>query len=166
MSDKKVRVLFVCLGNICRSPMAQGMFAKHLEEAGLEGSVEVDSAGTHAFHIGESPDQRARAAALRRGVDLSHQRARRVGRRDFTDFDYVLAMDGDNYAHLQARCPPEFEYKLRRVMDFAPELEEREVPDPYYGGGSGFERVLDLIESAGEGLLKDIRTRYLDTMPT
>lgn len=166
MTDNKIRVLFVCLGNICRSPMAQGMFARYVEEAGLEGIVEVDSAGTHAFHIGESPDHRACAAALKRGVDLSHQRARRVGRRDFEEFDYVLAMDRDNYAHLQAYCPAEFEHKLRCVLDFAPELGEREVPDPYYGSGSGFERVLDMIGSAGEGLLRDIRTRYLERVPT
>ena len=161
MTSSKVRVLFVCLGNICRSPMAQGVFARYVEAAGLEGIVEVDSAGTHAFHIGESPDLRACAAALKRGVDLSHQRARRVGGRDFEEFDYVLAMDRDNYAYLQSFCPAEFDYKLRCVLDFAPQLGEREVPDPYYGGGSGFEKVLDMIESVGEGLLRDIRKRYL-----
>lgn len=146
--------------------MAQGVFARYVEDEGLEGVVEVDSAGTHAFHIGESPDHRACAAALKRGVDLSHQRARRVDRRDFEEFDYVLAMDSDNYAHLRSYCPAGFEHKLRCVLDFAPQLEEREVPDPYYGGGSGFERVLDMVELAGEGLLRDIHTRYLARVPT
>ena len=166
MAGGKVRVLFVCLGNICRSPMAQGVFARFVEEEGLEGSVEVDSAGTHAFHIGECPDQRACAAALKRGVDLSHQRARRVVRRDFEEFDYVLAMDRYNYAHLQSYCPDEFGHKLRCVLEFAPQLAEREVPDPYYGGGSGFESVLDMLELAGQGLLRDIRTRHFPRVPT
>lgn len=146
--------------------MAQGVFARYAVEEGLEGIVEVDSAGTHAFHLGKAPDHRACAAALRRGVDLRHQRARRVDRRDFEEFDYVLAMDRDNYAHLQSHCPAEFEYKLKCVLDFAPQLQEREVPDPYYGGNSGFERVLDMVELAGVGLLRDIRTRYLARVPT
>jgi len=155
--NEKVTVLFVCMGNICRSPTAQGVFHKLVEEHGLQHRVEVDSAGTHAYHVGHPPDQRAQRAALQRAIDLSRLRARRVGVEDFERFDYVLAMDLENYEVLEEICPPGQEHKLRLFLEFAPHLEEREVPDPYYGGPSGFERVLDMIEAAAQGLLDEIR---------
>lgn len=161
MSDKSnVSVLFVCMGNICRSPTAQGVFESLVEKHSLADIIAIDSAGTHAYHIGEPPDARASAAALNRGIDLSAQQARRVSPDDFERFDYVLAMDNDNYELLAASCPSGFESRLRLFLDFAPDLEAREVPDPYYGGGSGFERVLDLIEQASEGLLAEIRQQH------
>jgi protein-tyrosine phosphatase len=157
-----IKVLFVCMGNICRSPTAQGVF-EHLiknEAEALLDSITVDSAGTYAYHVGELPDERARAAALKRGIDLGEQRARRVSDNDFVEFDYVLAMDRDNYEDLLSVCPPGQTDKLRLFMDFAPELGLEEVPDPYYGGITGFERVLDLIEGAARGLLAEIRQRH------
>jgi protein-tyrosine phosphatase len=155
-----VRVLFVCMGNICRSPTAQGVFERLVEEHSLADVIEIDSAGTHAYHIGEQPDGRASAAALKRGIDLSAQQARRVSPDDFDSFDYVLAMDRDNYDILAAGCPSGMASRLRLLLDFAPDLEIREVPDPYYGGVSGFERVLDMIEQASEGLLAEIRQQH------
>ena len=158
---KQVNVLFVCMGNICRSPTAEGVFLKRLDDAGLSHLVAVDSAGTHAYHIGEPPDPRAQRTAANRGVDLSGLRARKARAEDFSRFDYVLAMDRDNYMHLQGICPPGEEHKLNLFLNFAPHLETDEVPDPYYGGPTGFERVLDMIEAASEGLLEDIRLRHL-----
>ena len=156
-----VKVLFVCMGNICRSPTAQGVFERLVEQTGLLQHIEIDSAGTHAYHIGHPPDPRAQAAAMRRGVDLSPQRARRVEAADFERFDYILAMDRDNIQHLEADCPPQHAHKLRLFLDFAPELHNNEVPDPYYGGPSGFEQVLDLVETGSEGLLRYLRQRYV-----
>lgn len=161
MDQNVVRVLFVCMGNICRSPTAQGVFRKLLQQEGLEEIIETDSAGTHAYHAGEPPDRRAQVTALRRGIDLSDLRARRVESEDFSDFEYVLAMDQDNYHSLAQICPRGAEPKLMLLMDFAPHLRTREVPDPYYGGSSGFERVFDMVEAASEGLLADIRRRLL-----
>jgi protein-tyrosine phosphatase len=161
LSNKmNVSVLFVCMGNICRSPTAQGVFERLVEEHKLSKAIEIDSAGTHAYHIGERPDERASAAALQRGIDLSSQQARRFSAEDFDRFDYVLAMDRDNYDILAASCPGGLESRVRLFLEFAPELETREVPDPYYGGPTGFERVLDLIEEASEGLLADIRQQH------
>lgn len=152
-----VKVLFVCMGNICRSPTAQGVFARHVDERGLADRISIDSAGTHAYHIGSAPDSRAREAASRRGVDLSGLVGRRVSAQDFEAFDYILAMDEENLMNLHAMCPvDEHRKKVALFLDYAPQLGEREVPDPYYGGASGFERVLDLIEAASEGLLAQI----------
>jgi protein-tyrosine phosphatase len=156
---KKVRVLFVCLGNICRSPTAQGVFQKLIEEHGLSDWIVADSAGTHAYHVGEPPDQRAQQAASKRGVDLSPLRARRAIEQDFEVHDYVLAMDYANYEYLQSICPPGQEHKLKLFMQFAPDLEIEEVPDPYYGGASGFERVMDMVEEAARGLIAEIQAR-------
>lgn len=156
----KIKVLMVCMGNICRSPMAHGYFEQVVREAGLQDRIEVDSAGTHAYHVGEPPDRRAQQTAGRRGVDLSGQRARKALREDFSRFDYVLAMDRDNYALLAGLCPPGEEHRLRLFLEFAPQLAEREVPDPYYGGEAGFERVFGMIEAAAQGLLADIRRRH------
>jgi protein-tyrosine phosphatase len=155
-----VSVLFVCMGNICRSPTAQGVFERLVEEHKLADMIEIDSAGTHAHHIGERPDERASAAALQRGIDLSSQQARRVSPDDCERFNYVLAMDRDNYEILVASCPSELRSRVRLFLEFAPDLRSREVPDPYFGGPSGFERVLDLIEEASEGLLADIRQQH------
>ncbi|MEW5837328.1 MAG: low molecular weight protein-tyrosine-phosphatase [Pseudomonadota bacterium] len=160
---EKSSVLFVCMGNICRSPTAEGVFARKVSEAGLGQRIRIDSAGTHAYHIGNPPDERTQRAAHRRGYDLSRLRARKVEAQDFTRFDYVLAMDEDNLAILQrlraqadAASP---RGHLGLMMDFAEEATRyaREVPDPYYGGEAGFERVLDMIEAAAEGLLARIQ---------
>lgn len=158
--DKKVRILFCCMGNICRSPTAEGVFLKLLEEEGLAHAVDVDSAGTHSYHVGKPPDSRAQATARKRGIDLSELRARAVSGTDFHRFDYVLAMDRSNYEDLLTVCPPGSEEKLGLFLHFAPELGEEEVPDPYYGGPSGFERVMDMVEAASRGLLADIRRRH------
>lgn len=154
-----VRVLFVCLGNICRSPMAEGVFRHFVQQAGYADLVEIDSAGTHAYHVGEPPDPRAQVAAARRGIDISGLRGRQARREDFSRYDYVLAMDHDNHAHLLALCPPGHEHKLRLFLEFATRSAERTVPDPYFGKESGFDRVLDLIEDAATGLLADVRQR-------
>lgn len=155
-----VKVLFVCMGNICRSPTAQGVFEALLSREGLLGHIQVDSAGTHAYHVGEPPDPRAQQAASRRGVDLSVQRARKVRPEDFLEFDYVLAMDRRNYEDLKEICHPDYEERLRLFLEFAPQVEVPDVPDPYYGGVQGFERVLDLIEQAADGLLAELRSRH------
>ncbi len=153
----QVRVLFCCMGNICRSPTAHGVFEGMVREAGLSERIFVDSAGTHAYHLGEAPDRRSQETASKRGYDLSRQRARKVRGEDFLEFDYVLAMDQDNYYNLQAICPPGYEARLALFLDFAPELGQREVPDPYYGGPNGFEQVFDLVEAASRGLLAEIQ---------
>jgi len=157
MDMEKIKVLFVCMGNICRSPTAEGVFAKLLKEQGLEEHFVIDSAGTHAYHDGEAPDLRAQQAALQRDIELNHLRARKVVRGDFEDFDFLLAMDDDNYAVLMDVCPDEYKDKIRYFLDYAPHLDTREVPDPYFGGKYGFERVLDLAEAASVGFLSMLR---------
>ena len=155
-----VNVLFVCMGNICRSPTAQGVFEKLVDTHGLSDKIRIDSAGTHAYHEGEKPDKRASVTALRRGIDLSTQRARRVTAGDFIIFDYVLAMDQSNYEELVEICSADELSRLHLFMRFSSEDHTLEVPDPYYGGPAGFERVLDLIESASAGLLAEIRQQH------
>lgn len=157
----QVRVLFVCMGNICRSPTAHGVFRKLIASEGLADRIEVDSAGTHAYHVGEPPDPRALETARRRGIMLGDLRARKAVAADFELFDYVLAMDRDNYRMLATICPPQQRHKLHLFLDFAPGLEVREVPDPYYGGGRGFEQVFDMVEIAAQGLLEHIRASGL-----
>ena len=157
---KKVSVLFVCMGNICRSPTAHGVFQKIVEEQGLDEVILIDSAGTHAYHVGEPPDRRSQVAASARGYDLSQLRARQVSHQDFYEHDYLLAMDKANLELLEQNCPAEFEHKLKLFMEFAPQCGVNEVPDPYYGGAQGFEYVLDLIEAASKGLIEDIRMNY------
>ncbi|HEC17622.1 MAG TPA: low molecular weight phosphotyrosine protein phosphatase [Sedimenticola sp.] len=156
-----IRVLFVCMGNICRSPTAHGIFEALVEREGLGDRIEVDSAGTHAYHVGNPPDRRAQETARSRGLEIGHQRARRVEGEDFLRFDYVLAMDQDNYHALCAICPDGMEEKLQLFLDYAPQLRVREVPDPYYGGPNGFEQVFDMAEAAAAGLLEEIRQRHL-----
>lgn len=155
-----VKVLFVCLGNICRSPTAEGVFRSLVEREGLLGHIEIDSAGTHAYHIGEAPDPRAQEAAARRGIDLSQLRGRKATAADIDAFDYVLAMDRDNYQHLLAISPEHLGSRVRLFLEFATSRPEDEVPDPYFGGGGGFERVLDMVEEASAGLLADIRRQH------
>lgn len=158
---KDVNVLFVCMGNICRSPTAHGVFRELVVNQGLNEKIYIDSAGTHAYHVGEPPDPRAQSTAVRRGIDMSDLRARRAVENDFEYFDYVLAMDRDNYSILESIAPPDRLDRLMLFMDFAPHVGESEVPDPYYGGSKGFERVFDMIEEASRGLLDDIRQRHL-----
>ncbi|MDP7241188.1 MAG: low molecular weight protein-tyrosine-phosphatase [Rhodospirillales bacterium] len=155
-----IKVVFVCLGNICRSPTAEGVFRALVEREGLGKRIAVDSAGTGAWHAGEAPDPRAQKAALRRGIDLSNIRARKAMKQDFNTFDYVLAMDLENLAALKKLCPPCEEHRLSLLLDYAPEAGRRDVPDPYYIGGQGFENVLDLIEAAARGLLAHIQKTH------
>lgn len=156
-TEPHYRVLFVCMGNICRSPTARGALVKALREELPDVVVEIDSAGTHAYHVGEPPDPRAQRAAERRGIDLSSFRARRVEPDDFERFDLVLAMDRLNQTVLEEMAPPERRGRVRLFLEFAPDLGRDEVPDPYYGGGNGFETVLDLVERAAAGLVEHIR---------
>jgi len=157
MNDKKVtRVLMVCMGNICRSPTAEGVFRRIVEQAGLAADVDIDSAGTHAYHVNEPADRRATAAAERRGYSLEGIRARRVSETDFERFDYIVAMDRDNLDALRQQASEEHADKLHLFLEFAGAAED-EVPDPYYGGAAGFERVLDLVEEASRGLLETLR---------
>ena len=151
------RVLFVCLGNICRSPTAEATFRELLRREAAAPAVEVDSAGTHGYHAGEPPDARAIAAAARRGIDMSDLRARVVEAADFERFDLVLAMDDQVYRRLQRLAPAAYRHRVRLFLEYAPELGRREVPDPYYGGTTGFEDVLDLVEQAARGLLAALR---------
>ena len=155
---EKIKVLFVCMGNICRSPTAEGVFAKLLKEQELEDCFLIDSAGTHAYHEGEQPDLRSQRAALERGIKLDHLRARKVIMGDFEDFDYLLAMDGHNFETMIDACPDEYKNKISYFLDYAPQLTTREVPDPYYGGQFGFEDVLDMIEAASEGFLSMLQS--------
>ncbi len=161
MESKKVRVLFCCMGNICRSPTAEAVFRHHVEKAGLAESVHIDSAGTHDYHIGDAPDARTQLAAKRRGYDMSRLRGRQVEREDFARFDYVLAMDEANLSILQRLRPRDAQCHLGLFLDFAERHTEREVPDPYYGGPDGFERVLDMIEDAANGLLQHIQQKHI-----
>lgn len=152
----KVKVLFVCMGNICRSPTAEGVFQHKVLTAGMLDRIDIDSAGTHDYHIGKSPDRRAQHAALGRGYDLSELRGRQVAAADFQTFDYILAMDQENLGNLLRLCPPQHQHKVRLFMSFSRKFGEREVPDPYYGGEQGFEQVLDMVEDAASGLLDEI----------
>ena len=156
-----VKVLFVCLGNICRSPTAEGVFRTLVEREGLADAIGIDSAGTGAYHVGEAPDPRTQQAAKTRGFDLSRQRARQAVGADFNRFDYVLAMDRDNFRNLQRICPPGYTGHLGLFLEFAPRLGATDVPDPYYGGPNGFETVLDMVEEAARGLLDHIRETHL-----
>ncbi|GGC82013.1 low molecular weight protein-tyrosine-phosphatase [Vreelandella lutescens] len=149
------RVLFVCLGNICRSPTAEGVFQRSLDRAGLSKRVSIDSCGVGDWHVGKAPDARAQAAALRRGVDISHLRARQLNASDFLEFDYVLGMDRENLAAMQLLKPADSQAKVGLFLAYAG-LPDTDVPDPYYGGESGFEQVLDMIEQASAGLIEEL----------
>ena len=159
-----VKVLFVCMGNICRSPTAEAVLRHYVENAGLSEHILIDSAGTHDYHIGEPPDSRTQHAAQQRGYDMSKLRGRQVGEGDFRRFDYVLAMDRANLAILQRLAPPGSATQARLFLEYARHHVEREVPDPYYGDTDGFERVLDMVEDAAQGLLEEIRKQHFATI--
>lgn len=166
---KTTRVLFVCLGNICRSPTAHGVFATLIDQQGLTGLVEVDSCGTGDWHLGSAPDDRAITVAASRGYDLSGLRSRQVQVGDFGLYDYILAMDGANLGDLQAMCPGDFDGHLGLFLSFAGKHAPEDVPDPFYGGPEGFDQVLDMIEAASEGLLQVLineRQRKGDAAPS
>lgn len=148
------------MGNICRSPTAEGVFRNLIQQEGHTDWITTDSAGTHAYHIGDQPDRRSQQTALSRGIDLSDLRARKAVANDFNQFDYVLAMDNDNYHLLEEICPAGHEDKLSLFLNFSKEYPETQVPDPYYGGDQGFEHVFDLVDSASRGLLDDILKKY------
>jgi protein-tyrosine phosphatase len=151
-----MRVLFVCMGNICRSPTAEGVFRQRANALEIGHLIDIDSAGTHNYHEGAPPDPRSIAHAAKRGVDLSSLRARKVVAADFSRFDYIVAMDDNNRRHLLAMCPPRLHHKISLLMEWGGEEDEYEVPDPYQGGADGFEHVLDLVETGCEGLLEAI----------
>ena len=155
----RVSVLMVCTGNICRSPTAEGVLRHRLRQAGLEGQVHVDSAGTHDYHVGSPPDERSCHHALRRGYDLAELRARQIEALDFERFDLILAMDRGHLDLLEEDCPPGHRHKLKLFMEFGPPGLPSEVADPYYGGRTGFESVLDQIEAACDGLLAHLHAR-------
>ena len=157
MSGNKFGVLFVCTGNICRSPTAEAIFQKLAAEAVMSGAVTADSAGTHGYHVGEPPDPRSQKAAAKRGYDLSALRARTIEDADFQRFDLILAMDQEHYATLSRSAGAAAGHKLKLMMSYARRFKERDVPDPYYGGPQGFERVLDMLEDAAKGLLESLR---------
>ncbi len=155
-----LNVLFVCTGNICRSPTAEGVFRDLVRVEGLDGRIAADSAGTHGYHIGEAPDSRSILAARRRGYDLSPLRARRVRSDDFHRFDLILAMDRGHMRELSAACPPDQRHRLRLFLEFAPQFDAQDVPDPYYGGSDGFALVLDMAEAGARGILDHFRALY------
>ncbi len=153
-----MNILFVCLGNICRSPTAEAVFRGKLHQQQLEKRIRCDSAGTAGYHAGEAPDRRSMQAALQRGYDMSAQRARQVCEDDFENFDLILAMDHRNLAELRRRASRQHQHKLKLLLEFS-DSPEQEVPDPYYGGRDGFEQVLDLVENACDGLLEYLQER-------
>lgn len=162
---QKIKVLFVCMGNICRSPSAEGVFRAMVQTSGLKDYVEVASAGTHAYHVGEQADPRSRKAAASRNIDIENHRAQHLKKKHFEEYDYIVVMDHANHRNALEICPPGHCDKLHYFMDFAPQLNVKEVPDPYFGGVDGFEHVLDLIEAASAGLMSDIRERHIDPPP-
>jgi low molecular weight protein-tyrosine phosphatase len=155
-SMAKQRLLFVCLGNICRSPMAEGVFRRVAEDEGVLQLFHIDSAGLGDWHAGQAPDTRAQSAARNRGIDISAQSARQIAPADFARFDLLLAMDGSNYQELIELAPSDSRHKIRRFLDFAPHAGTQDVPDPFFGGGEGFDHALDLIEQAARGLLAEL----------
>ncbi len=161
MIDKPmISILFVCMGNICRSPTSEGVFRHFVQEAGLGDRIRIDSAGTHAYHTNEPADRRASAAAERRGYSLTDMRARRVSEEDFNEFDFIIAMDQLNHATLVDQADSEHHDKIHLFLEYASGPED-DVPDPYYGGAKGFERVLDLVEEASRGLLETLKESKL-----
>ena len=153
------RVLMVCMGNICRSPTAEGVLRKYIQNNNLGDVVEVDSAGTHGYHVGEAPDARTQRAAAVRGYNLSQLRARKVARQDVDYFDLILAMDKSNLDNLRRMAPPEAHQRIKLFMDFSRNFDDDEVPDPYYGLGHGFDLVLDMVEDAAQGLIDDLKKK-------
>lgn len=161
--NNKISVIFVCMGNICRSPTAEAVFRQYVENAGMSKHIMIDSAGTHDYHIGDPPDARTQRTAQQRGYDMSALRGRQIGAEDLERFDYVLAMDRANLAILQ-RLAQQGGSQPHLFLGYARHHSEREVPDPYYGGTEGFERVLDMVEDASEGLLQHIRNKHFNNL--
>ena len=162
MRGKQVSILFVCTGNICRSPTAEAIFRKLAADAGMSEAILAESAGTHGYHIGEPPDPRAQGAAALRGYDLSGLRARRVERSDLQRFDLIIAMDRGHFAKLSDLAQPSAAHKLKLMMSYASAFQDKDVPDPYYGGPQDFERALDMLEDAARGLLESLSKPPLD----
>jgi protein-tyrosine phosphatase len=156
---ESMRILFVCMGNICRSPTAEGVFREYFRTHATDLDIEVDSAGTHDYHVGEPPDPRTLRAAAQRGLDLAALRARQVEAVDFERFDLILAMDRLNYVELLDRSPAQFHARIHLLLEFAGGAGREDVPDPYYGGAKGFDEVLDLLEEAAAGVLRAVRSR-------
>ena len=154
-----INILFVCMGNICRSPSAEGFFASALEGSSYKEQISIDSAGTHGYHVGHSPDPRAIATAKDFEVDIGHLRARRVSVSDFDDYDLIIAMDRSNYEDLKAIQPKDSKASLRMMMAFHPQAQPEDVPDPYYGGMDGFKYMCELLDAATRELLKDVEGR-------
>ncbi len=154
---RPVKILFVCLGNICRSPTAEAVFRALAAREAPDLRLSIESAGTAGYHVGSAPDARAQEAARRRGYDMSGQRARMIEPRDFERFDLILAMDRSNWSELRRAAPHPVHQRVQLFLEYAPDAEVLEVPDPYYGGPNGFEEVLDLIEAASRGLLRHLR---------
>ena len=154
-----IKVLFVCMGNICRSPMAEGMFRHAIKAAGLDQQMQIDSAGTHSYHVGSPPDPRAQQASQKRGVDISNLRSRLVVDQDFAEYDYILVMDGANHANLVRRAPEKHKHKISRLLAFSRKYPNLDVPDPYYGGAQGFEENLDMIQEAVQHLVREIGSK-------
>lgn len=159
---KQIKVLFVCMGNICRSPTAHGIFEKLVTDAGLAEQILIDSAGTISYHVGEPPDSRASQTAREHGIDLTCQRARQVRADDYQQQDYILAMDYDNLRSLQQSCPANQQHKLQLLLSYHPDEFLDQVPDPYYGGDSGFEQVYEMVELACRNLLTHITEHDLN----
>lgn len=157
VDQKSVSVLFVCTGNICRSPTGEGIFRAMLKSAGLDGRVVVDSAGLADYHVGKPPDKRSIDAASTRGIDLRSQRARQLHANDFETFDFLIAMDRTHFSEMRRLCPANRSHRIKLLLDYAPQTGTHDVPDPYYGPGDGFAYVLDLIEAGATGLLRDVR---------
>lgn len=157
MRKPRFRILFVCMANYCRSPTAQGVVQRLIDQEGLSKFIELDSAGTHDYCKGERPDPRAIKAASKRSIDITRLRARTIRRADFERFDLILSMDSDNYDNLRYLCPSDQRHKLQMFMDYAAERPETDVPDPVRGPYQGFEEVLDLLEAAGQGLVKELK---------
>ena len=154
-----IKILFVCMGNICRSPSAEGFFVNALQRSDLREQVSTDSAGTHGYHVGHSPDPRAIKTAADFGVDISDLRARKVSESDFDEFDLIIAMDSSNVADLEKIRPDNSKAALKKMMDYHPDKRPQDVPDPYYGGMDGFTYMCELLESSTQGLLDDVARR-------
>ena len=161
-ASEEISILFVCMGNICRSPMAEGVFRHFIEREKLTSEIKIDSAGTHAFHKGNIPDYRAEEVALKRGYSLEGITARRIVKEDFLYFDLILPMDMDNLNELKNSSKEKYHNKMRLILDYSDNNSFSEVPDPYYGGSPGFERALDLIEEASKGLLIEMKKLLLE----
>lgn len=160
--SEKVKVLFVCMGNICRSPTAHAVFRKLVRDEALDALIDIDSAGTHAYHVGNPPDSRSMEVARGRGIEMQDLRARKVDFGDFIEYDYILAMDEANYSLLKDQALPEHFSKISMFLEFAEQFTQTEVPDPYYGGPQGFDLVFDMVTDASEGLLSHIKREKLN----